>query len=61
MDGQSSVAVYQEAVHYHSIGPDISKPAKITTKSQSRSTGNEESAPNLYEAPATQRFRVSSL
>ncbi len=62
MDGQGSVAIYQEAVHYHSIGPDISKPAKITTKTgQSKSTDNEESAPNLYEAPATQKFRVSSL
>ena len=61
IDGQSSVAIYQEAVLYHSVGPDVSKPAKIATKTdQSRSTGNE-SAPNLYEAPATQKFRVSAI
>ena len=60
MDGQGSVAVYQEAVLYHSVGPDVSKPAKTATKTgQLRSTGNE-SAPNLYEAPSTQKFRVSA-
>ena len=60
MDGQGSVAVYHEAVLYHSVGPDVLKSAKTTTKTgQSRSTGNE-SAPNLYEAPVTQKFRVST-
>ena len=61
VDGQGSVAVYQEAVLYHSVGPDVSKPAKTATKTgQLRSTGNE-SAPNLYEAPTTQKFRVSAI
>jgi hypothetical protein len=55
------VAVYQEAVLYHSVGPDVSKPAKTATKTgQLRSTDNEP-APNLYEAPVTQKFRVSTL
>ena len=59
MDGQGSAAVYQETVLYHSVGPDVSKPAKTATRTgQSRSTGNE-LALNLYEAPATQKFRVS--
>ena len=61
MDGQGSAAVYHEAVLYHSVGPDVSKSAKTATKTgQSRSTGNE-SAPNLYEAPVTQKFRVSTI
>ena len=61
IDGQNSVAVYQEAVLYHSVGPDVSKPAMSATKTgQLRSTGNE-LAPNLYEAPATQKFRVSAI
>ena len=55
------MAVYQEAVLYHSVGPDVSKPAKSATKTGPlRSTGNE-LAPNLYEAPVTQKFRVSTL
>ena len=60
VDGQDSVAVYQEAVLYHSVGPDVSQPAKTAKTGQSRSTGNE-LAPNLYEAPATQKFRVSAI
>ena len=61
VDGQGSAAVYQETVLYHSVGPDVSKPATTATKtSQSRSTSNE-LASNLYEAPATQKFRVSTL
>ena len=60
-DGQGGVAVYQEAVLYHSVGPDVSKPAKSAAKTGPlRSTGNE-LAPNLYEAPVTQKFRVSTL
>ena len=31
-DGQGGVAVYQEAVLYHSVGPDVSKPAKTAVK-----------------------------
>ena len=55
------MAVYQEAVLYHSVGPDVSKPAKTATKNgQSRATGNQ-SAPNLYEAPVTHKFRVSAI
>ena len=60
-DGQGGVAVYQEAVLYHSVGPDVSKPAKMAAKTGPlRSTGAE-LAPNLYEAPVTQKFRVSTL
>ena len=60
-DGQGGVAVYQESVLYHSVGPDVSKPAKTATKiGPLRSTGNK-LAPNLYEAPVTQKFRVSTL
>ena len=59
IEDQGSAAVYQEAVPYHSTGPDVSKSTKTATKpDQSSSTGNEP-APSLYEAPAKQKFRVS--
>ena len=62
VDGQGSAAIYQEAVPYHAVGPDVVKPARMaaTITGQSRSTGYEVT-PNLYEAPSTQKFRVSAL
>ena len=61
IEDQGSAAVHQEAVPYHSTGPDVSASTKtVTETSQSRLTGNE-SVPNVYEAPCTQKFRVSTL
>ena len=62
VDGQDSAAIYQEAVSYHAVGPDVVKPAQMaaTKTGQSRSTGYE-ITPNLYEAPTKQKFRVSAL
>ena len=61
IEDQGSAAAYQEAAPYHSTGPDVSKSTKTATKAgQARSTGNE-LTPNLYEAPATQKFRVSAI
>ena len=62
VDSQDSAAIYQEAVSYHAVGPDVVKPAQMaaTKTGQSRSTGDE-ITPNLYEAPTKQKFRVSAL
>ena len=61
VEDQSSPAVYQEAVPYHSTGPNVSMSTKTTTKtSQSRLNGDE-LVPDVCEAPSTQKFRVSVL
>ena len=61
VEDQSSPAVHQEAVPYHSTGPDVSTSTKTATKaSQLGLTGNE-SVPDVYEAPSTQKFRVNTL
>ena len=61
-DQDHSAAVCQEAVPYHSTGPDISKSIKTasTKPDQSSSTGNEP-APSPCEAPTKQKFRVCDL
>ena len=58
VEDQGSPAVYQEAVPYHSTGPMSTK--TTTETSQTRLTGNE-LVPDVYEAPSTQKFRVSAL
>ena len=61
IEDHCNAAVYQEAAPYHSTGPDVSKFTKTATKTgQLRSIGNKP-APYLYEAPTTQKSRVSAL
>ena len=53
--------MHQEAIPYHSTGPDVLTSTKTATKaSQLGLTGNE-SVPDVYQAPSTQKFRVSTL
>ena len=59
IEDQDSAAVYQEAVPYHSTGPDVSKSTKTATKPDQSSSTDNKLPPSLYEAPAKQKIRVS--
>ena len=61
IEDQDSAAVCQDAVPYHSTGPDVSKSTKTATKPDQSSSTGDEPAPSPCEAPTKHNFRVSDL
>lgn len=61
IDEKDSGAMYEDTVLYHSMGPDVSQTgiSSSALKNQKSKPKQTEALCNIYEAPVTQRMRVS--
>ena len=60
VDDKDNGALYEDTEPYHSMGPDVSLSSMETSNGRSTLTKNGHIS-NIYEAPVTQRFRVSEI